>query len=241
MDYNDHILDYLSGDLSREEKKQFCGALATSSELAKEMRFQQELLFAIDQGDDDAVDFRSQIRGIGQEINLEKSNRQPSIYWIAAAVVTLFLGASIAWHVMFKAPAIPGTQLFAMYFEPYSIDETERGVGNVPVHDAIVKYNQGAYGAALEALTSLKEEYPEASGFFSALCYIETGNFEMARQELETAKESVVFYSSYIDWYLALVFVKTEKLDEAQKLLAQIKRSQSPFADEAAELLVKIK
>ncbi len=241
MDYNNHILDYLSGDLSRAEKKQFCGAMATSSELAKEMRLQQELLFAIDQGDDDTVDFRSQIRGIGQEINLERSSRQPSIYWMAAAVVTLLLGASIAWHVMFKVPVIPGTQLFAMYFEPYSIEETERGVSNIPVNEAIVKYKEGAYGSALEALDNLKADYPEASGFFSALCYIETGNFEKARQELETAKESVVFYSSYIDWYLALVFVKTEKLDEAQSLLAQIKKSGSPFADEAAELLAKIK
>ncbi len=240
MDYKNQILDYLSGDLSRDEKTEFCGALAASSDLAQEMRLQQELMFAIEQGDDETIDFRSQLRGIGQEVNKEKSSRQPSIYWVAAAVVTIFLGASVAWNFIFNSPAIPNTQLFAMYFEPYAVEEVERGGAQVPVNEAIIKYQEGAYGAALEALENLKEEYPEASGFFSALCYIETGNFDMAREELESAKESVVFYSSYIDWYLALVFVKTDRLDEAHALLENIRDDGGPFASKAKDLLAKI-
>nr|WP_321407961.1 hypothetical protein [uncultured Carboxylicivirga sp.] len=243
MDYNDRFLDFLSGELSDEDQNKLTEELNNDKELQKELLLQKEILQTIKMGDDDTMDFRSQLKDIGNDFLEEKKStfRIRPMYWIAAAsVITIF---SISTFLgLLSNDRFMGDQMFMEYYEPYGININVRGNSDFTEIDrAIDLYQSGNTKSALDEFQRLKIDNSEMSGFFSALCQIELGNIIEAERELELISKDAVFYSEHIDWYLSLCYLKQEKLPEAKALFQHIAEGNNEYADKAIRILKKLR
>ena len=242
MDYNDRVLDFLSGDISEEDQKKFAEDLNNNDELQEDFKLQKEILHTIKMGDDDTLDFRSQLKDIGSEFLNEKNSRfriRPA-YWVAAASVITLLSVS-TFLGLFRSDKYVGDQMFLEYYEPYGINIQVRGDhAEEDVSKAISLYQAGNTEKALKEFERLKIENSEMSGFFLALCEIELGNIEEAQKELEKISNNAVFYSDHINWYLSLCYLKQEEISKAKALFEEIAMGNNEYADKAARILNKL-
>lgn len=105
------------------------------------------------------------------------------------------------------------------------VQETFRGDS---LSDAIDAYNAGDYDAALASLDAAKER---TEAILSRLGDSDTDLMVKAGQQAK-------LYD--IDWYRALTLMKCKQVKEAKQTLRTIAESDSPHADEAAEILENV-
>nr|WP_319399911.1 tetratricopeptide repeat protein [uncultured Carboxylicivirga sp.] len=242
MDNNDRFLDFLSGELSEENQKKLAEELNDDKDLYEEFELQKEILHTIKMGDDDTMDFRNQLKDIGAEFMEEKKSafRIRPAYWIAAASVITLLSVS-TFLGLFRSDRYVGDQMFMEYYEPYGLDINVRGDSeSSDIDNAISLYQSGNTDNALEEFEKLKMDNTELSGFFSALCQIELGNIDKAERELEAISTDAVFYSDHINWYLALCYLKQEKMPEAKEKFDEITKGNNQYAKRASRILKKL-
>lgn len=242
MDYNDRILDFLSGDISKEDQKKLAEDLNNNDDLQEDFKLQKEILHTIKMGDDDTLDFRSQLKDIGGEFLNEKNSRlriRPA-YWLAAASVITLLSVS-TFLGLFRSDKYVGDQMFLEYYEPYGINIQIRGDhAEEDITKAISLYQAGNTEKALKEFERLKIENSEMSGFFLALCEIELGNIEEAQKELEKIGKNAIFYSDHINWYLSLCYLKQEEISKAKTMFEEIAKGNNEYSDKAARILKKL-
>lgn len=242
MDYSEKILDLFSGDISEEDKNKLIQELENNEDLQADFRLQKEILHAIEQGDDDTLDFRSQLKEIGNEFIQEKRGRfriRPA-YWLAAASVISILTVS-TFLGLFRNDPYMGDQLFMEYYQPYGVDIKVRGEQHYSALDrAISLYQAGNMASALNEFNRLELENSELSGFFSALCQIELGNIESAEKELESISQKAIFYADHINWYLSLCYLKQEEISKAKAKFEDLSKGDNMYSQRASEILKKL-
>lgn len=242
MDYNDKILELFSGDLSKEERDELSAEVGNNEQLLEDLKLQQEVLFAIENGDDDTLDFRQQLKDIGQEFVAEQDKRHrihPGV-WMAAASVVVVLGLASLLG-LFQSSEYSGSYAFSEYYEPYGTDMVVRGEGHFNQLDkAIGFYQNGNMALALSEFERLERENIELSGFFSALCYMEMGDFDKAKGILNGISNDAIFYSDQINWYLALCYLKDNEESKAEVLLHEVVKGNNQYSAKASEILKKL-
>jgi tetratricopeptide (TPR) repeat protein len=243
MDYRGKILDFLSGDLNKQERLAFESALLADNQLQEELRLQQEVLYALKQGDDDVLAFRKQVEGIGQEfLKSKKTNgsvrRINPITWASAAAVAVVIGLSITFG-WFSSGQQGVDYLYASYYQPYGVEMTVRGESQREraFEKAIRFYNHGNIGDAMAAFQALEIQNPEVAGFYQGLCYMELGQFNTAIETFNEVKEEAVFYADHINWYLALAYLKQDDVVAAKDVLATLSNNSGTYQDKATVLL----
>ena len=90
---------------------------------------------------------------------------------------------------------------------------------------AINSYNNGDYGQAFSYLEEAK------NGIESTLAKLGDDDSDVI------AKQGLNNELYYIEWYRALVLMKDKKVKEAKRALRAISESNSPFANEALDIL----
>lgn len=243
MDYNDKILGLFSGELNSKERKELGLACAHSSEVQEDLKLQQELLFTISNGEDDVVDFRSQLKEIGDDFlqTNERPRKLIPLYWAAAASVIIVIGLA-GFLGLFSNNSYSGDYAFSKYYEPFGASMTVRGDGrSSQVENAIGLYQDGKLTESLQIFERLKPDNTELAGFFAGLCYMEMGMLDQATNELYSVREDAVFYADHIDWYLALCLLKQEQMTKAKLLLQSLAKGENQYSANAKEILEKIK
>jgi len=243
MDYNDKILGLFSGDLESHERKELSLACATEAEVQDDLKLQQELLFAISNGEDDVVDFRNQLKDIGDDFldHREKPRRLIPAYWAAAASVIIVIGL-VSYLGLFSNEYYTGDYAFSKYYEPFGSSMTVRGEGrSSQLENAVSFYQEGKLTEALQIFEKLKSDNRELASFFSGLCYLELGMIDKAADELTGVKEESVFYAEHIDWYLALCYLKQEQLVKAKTVLKNVANGNNQYSEKAKDILDKMK
>lgn len=243
MDYNDKILGLFSGDLQSDERKELSLACANEAEVQEDLKLQQELLFAISNGEDDVVDFRNQLEEIGNDFldDNEKPRRLIPAYWAAAASVIIIIGL-VSYLGLFSNEYYTGDYAFSKYYEPFGSSMTVRGEGrSSQLENAVALYQVGKLTESLQIFEKLKSDNRELASFFSGLCYLELGMIDKAADELTGIKKEAVFYAEHIDWYLALCYLKQEQLDKAKALLKDMAAGNKEYSEKAKDILDKMK
>ncbi len=243
MDYNDKILGLFSGDLKSQERRELNLACASDSELQEDLKLQQELLFTIRDGEDDIVDFRSQLKGIGADFleEEERPRRLLPAYWAAAASIIIIIGL-VSYLGLFSNDYYTGDYAFSKYYEPFGASMTVRGEGrSSQLETAIAYYQEGKLSESLQIFEKLKSDNIELASFFSGLCYLELGMIDKAADELISVKKEAVFYAEHIEWYLALCYLKQEQLLKAKTLLSEVAESNNQYSENAKAILDKMK
>ncbi len=243
MDYNEKMLDLFSGDLSEEDKKLLGEEYSNNEEFQEDLKLQEEILYAIEKGDDETLEFRNQLNDISNDFlsEQEPKHRINPSYWLAAASVIVVLGIS-SYLGLFSGGEYAGSQAFMEYYEPYGADMNVRGEGHYNKLDkAINFYQDGNMALAITEFERLEKENAELAGFYTALCHMELGEIDQAKAELKRIDQNAIFYSDHIQWYLTLCYLKDNETSSAKKLLQKIAKSKNQYAHKAEEILKKLK
>lgn len=249
---NEQIEDFISGQLSGDEKKSFQQQLTEVPELAAEVSFRQDIEQALN--DEAALDFQKLVqekgaaylagRTGGKVRQLRSFNR---LFAIAAAVLVLVASAVFVWQ-QFTSTPVSGPELYAAYFEPYPLDQTQRGESDAS--DAIFEQGVQLYRSANydEAITAFEEvaaadQQDVVTAFALANAYLNAEPAKSAAalvqfQKIIDHNRSVFVYRA--KWFSALIHLQNEDLAQAKPLLQEVANSSDNLREKAEDLLAEL-
>jgi tetratricopeptide (TPR) repeat protein len=176
-----HIENYLTGNLSEEEYREFEARLKDDPSLKEQMEKQQAIITGIRLG------FNRELKSLLQkeEQQLRETSTQtdhrtnPFKLSIGIAAAMALIIASV---VVFKYMSLDSRELYAKYYKPYPNIESPVTRSGKQDNTAFVFYEQGEYEKALERFTELLKKSPRdpALIFYSGTCYLELDNARAA-------------------------------------------------------------
>lgn len=235
-EYLDLLDEYFSGSLEGREKQELEHQLETESDLKDAYREYRDLRDGIDYSimmtaNEELQELEATLPKVaitrqagGKEIEISIKNRM--VVWKAAAVVAL---VAISTVLVFQLNQTASPQdLFSQHFEPYPNEfvSAKRGddLAANPLVQAFQNYDNEHYAAAIEGFNQIILEEENAMALF----YL--GNAQMAQNQtqaaiatfkrfLEISRDSV----TEAKWYLALSYLKENRVEEAKELLEELK------------------
>lgn len=249
MDNQDQLDRYILGQLNQQEAKDYRLLLANNADLAKEEKKRRSIISGIDALGNEQM--RERIKAI--RLKMKESEALPAvetkkgkirifrIVAAAAATVALIL---FSWQYISQPSSSPN-QIFAQTYQPYDASLSTRDVnGAEHLIQADTYYKSKKYELAIPHLKTALNTQPTNSNLELAL-----GNAYMASDQVGQAInhfQSIIdrkdaLYSDQARWYLALCYLKMEKLPSCKKLLSILAQdANADFYQEAKELLKKL-
>lgn len=168
-------------------------------------------------------------------------NSQKRIYLAASLILGLLLAAALMYYFW---PKTQGEALFYAYYDrptpslsrtPQTIAARADGMAYFHIH----KFEE-SYISLSNYLE--KSETDSEAALFAGLAALESNQYENAETYLRLAsRETPIQESQNAKWFLALAYLKQEKLSKAKSTLEELMADPSPeFRMEAEELLQKI-
>lgn len=242
MSYVDHILKYLSGELSPEEEYSFKEELKSNEDLQKEFA---ELSSAYELIRDqlqkrDEVAFRQKV----QEAMDHKKNPSPSFalkirsFWY----IPMALAASLAILWVLVLNQTDNEKILSLFYAPdqdpvlLAYMQETRGEQEA----GILNYRNGSYSEAMKILERQMKEDPDNK---ILLLYYLLSAMELDREEevLPLALNATLEYAHLPDqaigWYSTLALIKTDRREEAKKTLGPLTEDSGPYRSHAEKLL----
>lgn len=229
------IENYLLGNLSSEEERDFLAQVKEDPELEERLRHHQRIQQVIEE--DPMITAFEKV--VGEVVS---DNRQPSfrLYWRIAASVVMAVGFSLFATNYFSAPDLSPPQLAQAYFEPLSDAMTSRDEGDSLASRAMTFYNQGDFKAAipiLEQLVVTKEPFAE---LYLAVAYMGVEDYAAAQVIWEKLSADNPIYPNTILWYAALTDLALDDIDNARTKIKTLAGGNSSFKEEASALLEQL-
>lgn len=229
--------NYFSNEMSQEEKLEFENQLQNDIELREKFELYKETTqFLATKFDSETIAFKENLKSISKENFAEKEVKKSKViafkpfYYAVAASVVLALGT---WFMM------QGTPEYGDYNQHENAFFVERSVGDANLNEAQKAFNEKDYKRTVAAFEKVQNLTNPELQYFYAIALIETNNFTKAEILLNTIKSGNSVYKEKAVWYLALSYLKQNKLEECKTYLNQL----SPDAEDyqkAQKLLKKI-
>ena len=175
-----------------------------------------------------------------QAVRLQMSNWR----FFSAAAAILALIAAVVWLF----PGQPSSeQLYTAYYSPYDSDLDIRfrqsgettNPADTPLTKGLRAYAEKDYAGSIPQLEAYLVENPDhlVSRFYLALAKMEEGRDEEAILQFDAVQKAGQEYSEESTWYLALLYVKNDRIDEAKALLnALIRPGSGRYYEKAKKL-----
>ena len=162
--------------------------------------------------------------------------------WAIAATVLLLISVGL-WFFMSRETKTE--QLFAENFKPYvsSIGQIER---STPAKDLLSRafqhYDNQEYSQAILLFEQVNDKNKDIAAFYKANTLLVEGKVASALPIFEALTNQDTFvFKQQTEWYLALSFLKENRVVECQALLQKIAQTpQHPFHKEAINLLTRL-
>jgi hypothetical protein len=249
------IEKFLEGNMSEQERKEFENELNLNQSLKTMMTDMQLLVEGIKMSAAQTTkEEKSDRLKFFAEINdIEKRSFQFSapaakvvtMYkspWVLSAAASVILLVSLTFYLMREQTPV-NEQLYAAYFQPFDSPGSglTRGTNEVNLKtEAYEAYDIGNYKVAAQAFEQITREKDDA---IAELCL---GNSYLALNNLPKAEriftEMLSKHSELITqakWYLALTYLKENKLERAKAILWEISKS-STYGEKSQELLKEL-
>ncbi|MEZ5023295.1 MAG: hypothetical protein R2728_08565 [Chitinophagales bacterium] len=266
MDYSEDIQKqieaYLLGTLSEVELQQFEALLEEDNSLAtfvgnlKEVnevlqndswafsdldinnpKTKEYLDFYLD---DKNKAFYNQLKDLSNGKEKKKFNIRT--LWQVASVAALIV---IGIFIFKPSNSIDYNQLYSSYMNVDEIPSfTERGI-NDSVFALIEKnFNAKNYSQTIEIISMYETNFPpEKTDFiniYKGITYTELGRYDEATSLLsEESVFSESLYNQMSQWFLALNYLKAEKIAEAKQILKEIAKNKQHYKFEEARAILK--
>ena len=127
--------------------------------------------------------------------------------------------------------------MFAQFYQKPDWDNQTRGsASNTDYAKAVQNYNQGLYQAAVPTFDSLlsKAEEDNQIRLYKGIAHLEMNQYAEADKELSTVRINSDLYFEEASWYLALLHIKLDKIQEAHAFLDEIIELKNSFYHEKA-------
>lgn len=169
---------------------------------------------------------------------IQQKNKRQWFYLKIAASTVLIL--SLVILIMNIEDESDQNDLFQAYYQPYDGYSVSRG-SNDQLSNGIVLYENGAYYEAIEWLDQLIPEHPNDSKLMLMLgsCYLSTNQDDKAEHIFTTIDDSNELITSNKKWYLALTYLKQNKIGQSKQLLVELVEKSPSYAKKAEKVLEK--
>jgi len=226
--------NYLSNELSAEEKTNFEKQLAKDPEFASAFEIFKELNLHLENkfgNEKELKAFKKNLKSISKEHFKTKKSKvvafKPWQYAIAASVAIL-VGLFVFQNI---------NPSFDDYNNPEMATFIERGDVNENLKLAQDAFNAKNYKAAIPYFEAiLKENKSPEIQYFYAVSLLEENQFQKAETNLSELKSGTSIYKNKATWYLALSKLKQKDYDSCKEILLTIPDDFEDY-DQVQELL----
>ena len=232
---------YYNEDLSPEESEFFMEQMLKDSDFAEEVKQFNFVFSGIDKAR--ANELKNQFISYEQQHLVEtKKSKSVNFSRFKISLVATFSIFIISSAYLFLCTSPSQDLLYADYFKPYPnvIAPVTRSLNQESgdVFLAMNKYDTKNYTAAISAFDELliHTRLQNEILFYKAVALMAKGSHLEAKTQLELMNENGEFKNQR-KWYLALVSLQLDELQEMQTLLNDIVSDQSSYSVYATQLL----
>jgi len=237
--------DYLDGILSATEEKDFLKTVDEDDTLSDELHFQQEVRESIH--DEGFAKLRNALMKESATIENEPrhivfhSRKDKNVVYAIAATIALLIASGLL-YIFLNGQLVKPEQLAEKYYHPAQSIQHLRSLEEsdlMGANEAFDFYNNGDYAQALTRFSTIENKV--VSAFYSGICYYELKNYQEAERSFQFIinHKRNLFYEQ-AEWYLALTYLKTDKVTQAKEILSQMSQKDSPFSEQSLEILEKL-
>lgn len=235
MKKTDLIARYFTHKLPPEAQKEFDHLMATDTEFAKDVIFQENIKAVIKKEEEDQL--KLQLKTIETTI---ETPRKSYLKWFAAASIIAFLALPTIWF--FGNSTIDNDALFVDNFSPYRnvVHPIVRGeISNDIKTKAFTAYETKNYEEALSYFDTILNNDEDATILFykaNVLMQLEEYKKAIAILSNNTSIEKNLIAKQ--EWFLALAYIKT---NDTQNAIATLKKliALDSYKKETATKLLK--
>lgn len=217
----EQIEAYLLHTMEASERSRFESDMMADEQLRNEVDLQRKLLAAAQ-----AASFGHEAIHHTPVTKSKAPVKKVSFKWWYAAAAVLALVAA-TWF--YQSRTVTPGKLFAGYFHadpglPVAMSSTSE----YGFYDGMVSYKEGDYDKAIEIWTGLKEKglLTDTLQYYTGVASINKNDFEAAVQHLLPVAESKTGeWRSKAVWYLALAYIKTNRISEAMQWLRRLQNN----------------
>lgn len=234
-------MDYLlidkkiEGTLTSEELRRFKRKLAEDADFAEAYELQHTAIASLRLHQHRKR--KEEVRALYESVK-EKRGKHRQLRWYAlAAAVVLVAVSGLAYSLMHRSSS--PEDLFAQYYTPYPVISTRNATARTDSTQAIMKYAQEDYPAAIPLLEKLSEQAERVQWqLLLGNAYLKTNQTKPAIatfQQVADYPDTVV--QQYGRWYLALALLKNNQPEVAQNQLETIAQQPGLYQTQAQTLL----
>ncbi|MFP4025797.1 MAG: hypothetical protein ACLFVR_14835 [Thiohalospira sp.] len=239
----DLIERYLDGEMTVREQASFEELLRNNKELREEFFLRKNINKAI--GEEDIMDLRDNLDEI---INPKPVKRLTKLAFYSAAAAVIIILIVVGVKLILPVEDYTGSHIFDLYYENYPSIINARSAEEVSQQELLTMqafeyYDAQNYRKAVKQFKELLsfDTTNHLAIFYIAMAHIELEKYSDAEHyltQLVNNPNQIFWEQSY--WYLSLVYLKQNKITDAQKMLEFIIQENLNKASEANEVLEKI-
>lgn len=226
--------NYLNDEMTADEKNNFEENLQNDQQFRESFElYKQTTRFLATKFSSDTSDFKKNLDTISKEYFNEENlkskviNLKPWYFAVAASVAILFG----AWF--FTQNSNPSYEDFDDHENAYFMERNDSDSNLKTAQDF---FNKKDYKNAVASFEKIEIIQPEQM-YFYAIALIETNNYSKAEILLKSIKQGNSAYKFKATWYLALLNLKQEKIQETKSYLKLIPDDADEY--EKAQKLLK--
>lgn len=259
----DQIERYLLNEMTSEEAQEFSNKIESNPQLKEEVEMVALIIGAtrkVGEKEDladievlrqaslsEVEDLISKKSAIAADATAKKTPMLSirTAIWTLSGIAAIFLAVLF---INYNKQSSNLNQLYTDFYQP--LVEEEYGVtrgsedvseaDNLLLIDGLNLYYQGEYTEALTKLNQISAGVQRSVSVFSAISLLETGKPKQAVQLLKTSisdyGEGWEYYQD-AQWYLALAYLKSKQVEDAEEVLQQIVVEDRFYAEKASKLL----
>lgn len=248
------IESYLNGTLSGSELADFEQQIKSNQDLAAQVALFEEMDMAL--SDETALDFQKMVQAEDEAFFEENEQEKPpekpiirqlnssrKLWMIAASFLVFVFSVFILWQFQSNEPT-SNKELFAQYYETYSLNENLRGNNTNPTNfqKGVQQYQAKDFDSAAQTFESLlvvnKQDMSLTFCLANAYMNQNPPQFNLAEQQFQKIiSNNSSIYVPKSKWYKALILLQKEKSEDVKTLLKEVSGSGDKFGKKAKELL----
>ncbi len=249
MKSSERIQRYLDGEMTEEELWSFQQDLKNDPELKEELDVHRLVEKSLKEKNE--REFRDKLENSYQksqpdaaETSSEEKPRFKLVYFLIPFAAILIAGLLIFINV--TAP--DKDSLFEEYYTPINVMYGSRSAEASPEESNLISGIKAYHMRDFERSERLIELYlsnetdkKAVANYFLGLAKIELQDYTNAAKCFKNVlNDSTNYYQEHSQWYLALVFLKNDQLEQAKQLFTQISLKGAVHSEDSKEILKNI-